>query len=49
MDPTSFLELPEPSRTPGKSHKPVLENPEFYRKNNEQILIIPINPFLGAY
>ena len=36
MVPTSLPELPKPSRTPGKSPKPVLQNPNLYKTNKKK-------------
>ena len=52
MVPTSLRELPKPSRTPGKSQTPVLQNLICHRKSPEQIficLVCPISPFWGGH
>ena len=48
MVPTSLPELPKPSRTPGKSEKPELQNPIFYRtikKHKNQCILTWIYEF----
>ena len=45
MVPTSLPELPKPSRTPGKSQKSVLWNPEFHRKNKKLGILTWIDEF----
>ena len=37
MVPTSFPELPKPSRTPGKKQKPGFLNPNILRTNKKQV------------
>ena len=43
MVPVSLPEFPKPSRTPGKSQKPVFENPKMYIQNNDKS---PYTPYI---
>ena len=43
MDPVSLQELPKPSRTPGKSQKPDIQNPKVCRKKKKR------NKYLSIY
>ena len=42
MVPTSFPELPKPSRTSRKSQQPVIQSPKSYSKNKENHVHIPL-------
>ena len=49
MVPTSLPKLPKPSRTPEKSPKPDLQNPEIYRTNQDKSLYSLSIPFRGPF
>ena len=49
MVPTSFPELPKPSRTLGICQIHMFYNPIVYRQNPENVIISWINPFKATY